>query len=71
MKPRAVLLRLSAMYFVQNLVWAAQLVLLSGHMDSLGFSGEQISYVFGTGALAAIVSPLIAGWVADRFFPGE
>jgi nucleoside transporter len=70
-KPRAVLLRLSAMYFVQNLVWAAQLVLLSGHMDSLGFSGEQISYVFGTGALAAIVSPLIAGWVADRFFPGE
>ena len=71
MTPRAVPLRLSAMYLIQNLIWGAQLVLLSGHMDALGFSGEQISYVFATGALAAIISPLIAGWIADRFFPGQ
>jgi len=66
-----VTLRLAGMYLIQNLLWGAQMVLLSGHMDSLGFSGEQISYVWGTGALAGLVSPLLVGWVADRFLPGQ
>ena len=63
--------RLAGMFFIQNLVWGAQLVLLPGHMDALGFSGEQISYVFGTGAVAALLSPLLVGWLADRFVPAQ
>ncbi|MGY8827121.1 MAG: MFS transporter [Candidatus Latescibacterota bacterium] len=46
---------LAAMFFLQNLVWGAQVVLLSGHMAALG----------------AILSPLIGGWLADRFLPGQ
>ena len=63
--------RLAAMYFVQNLVWGAQVVLLTGHMHALGFSGEEISYVAATGSLGAILSPLLGGWLADRFLPGQ
>ncbi len=59
------------MFFLQNLVWGAQIVLLSGHMAALGFSGREISYVAATGSLGAILSPLIGGWLADRFLPGQ
>jgi len=56
------------MYALQFMVFGAQTILLGGHMDALGFSGAQISYVFATGALAALVSPVLAGVLADRFF---
>lgn len=46
-------------------------MLLSGHMGALGFSGQQIGYVFSTNALAALVSPLIAGWLADRYWSSQ
>ena len=39
------------MFFLQNLVWGAQVILLSGHMAALGFSGQQISYVAATSSL--------------------
>jgi len=60
--------RLSLMYALQFMVFGAQTILLGGHMNALGFTGAQISYVFGTGALAALVSPLLVGILADRFF---
>lgn len=63
--------RLGAMFFVQNLVWGGQVVLLAGHLDQLGFDGQQISLVLATSSVAAIISPLIAGWLADRFLPAE
>ena len=71
MKPRAVPLRLSVMFLLQYMVFGAQNMLLSGHMGALGFNGEQISYVIATGALGAMVAPLIGGWLADRFLPGQ
>ena len=40
-------------------------------MADLGFSGAQISYVFGATAAAALISPLVAGWLADRYIPGQ
>jgi MFS family permease len=63
--------RLALMFLLQNLVWGAQVVLLAGHMQALGFSGVQMSYVFATGSLAALVSPLAAGWAADRLVAAQ
>ena len=71
MSPRSVVVRLSAMYFLQFAVFGAQTILLGGHMRQMGFSGTQISWVYGTGALAALVSPVIAGWLADHFLPTQ
>lgn len=59
------------MFLIQNMVWGAQVVLLTGHMKALGFSGEEIGYIAATGSLGSILSPLVGGWLADRFLPGQ
>ncbi len=65
-------IRLSAMMFLQFAVWGAWSVMIARHMaTNLNFDGKQISYVFGTTAFGAIISPLIAGWIADRFMPNQ
>jgi nucleoside transporter len=71
MGPRALELRLSLMFALTQMAEGAAMVLLSGHMGALGFSGKQISYVFASGALAALISPLIAGWLADRYWSSQ
>ena len=68
---KGVYLRLSLMMFLQFAVWGAWAVLIAGHMQNLGFSGKEISYVFGTTAFGAMISPLIAGWIADRLMPAQ
>ena len=68
---RAITPRLSLMMFLQFSIWGSWAVLIAGHMQVLGFSGKQISYVFGSTALGAVISPLIAGWIADRLMPAQ
>ena len=63
--------RLSGMMFLQFAIWGAWAVLIAGHMQNLGFTGKQISYVFGTTAIGSIISPIIAGWIADRLMPAQ
>lgn len=63
--------RLSAMMFLEFAVWGAWAVLVAKHMANLGFSGTQMGYVYLTTALGAMLSPLIAGWIADRFLPNQ
>ena len=45
MSAPSIRVRLSAMFWLVQMTDAAALVLLSGHMTDLGFSGVQISYV--------------------------
>ncbi|MDP6779533.1 MAG: MFS transporter [Candidatus Latescibacteria bacterium] len=68
---RGTTIRLSTMMFIEFAIWGSWAVLIAGHMVNLGFSGKQISYVFGTTAFGALVSPLVAGWVADRYMPNQ
>lgn len=71
MNQSALVVRLSAMFAFSSMILGAQGMLLSGHMGALGFSGQQISYVSASWALAALCSPLVAGWLADRFWPSQ
>lgn len=68
---RPIVIRLSAMFWLAQMADAASLVLLSGYMADRGFSGTQISSVYATMAMAALVSPFVAGWLADRFFASQ
>lgn len=69
--PRGVYFRLSAMMFLEFAIWGSWAVLVAGHMRNLGFTDPQINLVYLTTAIGAMLSPLIAGWIADRFLPNQ
>jgi nucleoside transporter len=57
--------------FVQFAIWGSWAVLIAGHMRNLGFTDPQINLVYLTTAIGAMLSPLVAGWIADRFLPNQ
>ncbi len=52
------------MFLLRNMMWGAQVILLSGHLAELGFTGREISDVLVTRSVAALCWPLLAGRLA-------
>src|SRR5215213_10231244 len=64
--------RLSTMMFLNYIVWGAWYVTLGTYLTgTLHFSGTEAGAVFGTTALASMISPFFVGMIADRFFSTE
>lgn len=61
--------RLSIMTFLQFFIWGTWLITLGTYMlQTLEFSGRQVGLVYATNAIAAIISPVIMGVLADKLF---
>ncbi len=56
-------LRLTLMNFLQFFVWGAWLISAGGYMFSLGFTGLQISSIYGTMGVASLFMPALLGIV--------
>lgn len=65
-------LQLSMMMFLNYVIWGAWYVTIDTYLtNTLHFTGTQASAVFGTTALACMISPFFVGLIADRFFASE
>ena len=64
-------LRLSVMMFLQFCVWGSWYVTLSTYLSAIHFSGVAIGGIYSTVNWGAILAPVIAGMLADRFFPAQ
>src|SRR6266436_3462922 len=70
--PIADRIRLSVMMFLNYVIWGSWYVTLGAYLTiKLKFSGTQAGAVFGTTALASMISPFFVGMIADRFFATE
>ena len=64
--------RLSFMMFLQYSIWGAWLPFLYDYLRrTLEFTDAQIGRVFAAAAVGAILGPLIAGPLADRYLNTE
>ncbi len=58
--------------FLNYVVWGAWYVTIGTYLTAtLKFSGTEAGAVFGTTALASMISPFFVGLIADRFFATE
>jgi len=70
--PIADRIRLSVMMFLNYVIWGSWYVTLGAYLTiNLKFTGTQAGAVFGTTAVACIISPFFVGLIADRFFASE
>jgi nucleoside transporter len=65
-------LSLSVMMFLEYAIWGAWAPVLAARLlGPLKFSGKQTGWIYGTLFLAFIVSPLIAGQLADQWVASQ
>jgi MFS family permease len=60
-----VALRLAVMMFLQFFIWGAWYVTAPLYLGSIGFDGADIGWTYSVGPIAAMVSPLFVGMIAD------
>ncbi|MGB2807682.1 MAG: MFS transporter [Sedimentisphaerales bacterium] len=65
-------LKLSAMMFLEYAIWGAWAPVLAARLlGPMKMSGKQTGWIYATLPLACIISPLIAGWLADQYVSTE
>jgi nucleoside transporter len=63
--------KLSVMMFLQFALWGSWFVTLGTYLLNIGFDGLQVGAAYSTMNWGAILAPIIAGAVADRFFQAQ
>ncbi len=70
--PGSLQFRLAVLLFGEYAVWGTWFVSLSSWLGAtLHFSGTQIGMIYGSLAVAGLVTPLLGGVIADRFVHAE
>src|SRR6516162_7836203 len=70
--PASLKARLCLMMFLNYVIWGSWYVTIGTYCTAtLKFSGTETGAVFGTTALASMISPFFIGLIADRFFSTE
>jgi nucleoside transporter len=68
----AVRLQLSAMMFLQYIIWGAWFVAMGIYLpQALHASGGQVGVAYGNAWFGALISPFFIGMIADRYFSAQ
>ena len=62
---------LCAMMFLQFFVWGSWYVTAGTFVPAMGWSDGTVGWVYSAGPIAALISPLFLGLVADRYFASQ
>lgn len=62
---------LCAMMFLQFFVWGSWYVTAGTFVPAMGWPQETTGWVYSAGPIAAVISPLFLGLIADRFFASQ
>ena len=62
---------LCAMMFLQFFVWGAWYVTAGTFVPAMGWEQSTTGWVYSAGPIAAMISPLFLGLIADRFFASQ
>ncbi len=57
--------------FIQFFIWGAWYVTAPLFLGKIGFTGTDFGWTYSVGPIAGILSPLLVGMIADRFFATE
>ncbi|MFQ0995516.1 nucleoside permease [Gilliamella sp. BG2] len=64
--------RLKIMMFFQYFIWGSWLATFGAYLfNTLHFSGIEVSMIFSTKGLAALITPFIIGIIADKFLQAK
>ena len=63
--------RLSVMMFLQFFIWGAWYVTAPNYLGTIGFGGTDFGWTYSVGPIAGMITPLLVGMVADRFFAAQ
>ncbi|WP_437225310.1 MFS transporter [Planctomicrobium sp. SH661] len=66
-----IIVRLSVMMFLQFFVWGAWYVTAPNYLGTIGFGPSDFGWTYSVGPIAGLVTPLLVGMVADRFFSAQ
>src|SRR5215475_10971495 len=70
--PASLKARLCLMMFLNYVIWGSWYVTIGTYLTAnLKFTGTETGAIFGTTALASMISPFFIGLIADRFFSTE
>src|SRR3954453_13838834 len=69
--PTSLKARLCLMMFLNYVIWGSWYVTITTYLNTLHFTGTEQGAIFGTTALASMISPFFIGLITDRFFSTE
>lgn len=64
-------LQLSVMMFLQFFVWGSWYVTAPNYLGTIGFEPGDTADTYSVGPIAGLITPLIVGLIADRFFAAQ
>ena len=64
-------IRLSIMMLIQFFVWGTWNVTAPNYLTTIGFTANDIGWLYAVGPIAGMISPFFVGMIADRFFPAQ